>query len=716
MKKRLSFISLILILGIQSIIIQAWSPLKQAEVTAGWDKYILAWGNKVVPDENRWVALRSSQKKKKQMGFFWDLPGKKNFNKGKLFINLYHLDRKFQARPKADRKYRFIPVAKWTKKKEDLNYFFIQCETGYFVQQSGGKGSRIWLNKGPITEKSFHWQIKNVGKNKFIFKNRKSGMVIDAKGGNGGKDGVQLIVWPEHGKAGQQWEMILIAQGKEVKTTKQLAARSANWVKTESIVQAKRNQMLKKIIDEVEINAGWDRYIYAWGDKFVPNNNRWTAIRNTKKKKGQMGFFWDVPGSGKAIEGANKKLQTWELSRKFQASPENDRKYKFIRIWKITKDKKDFGYYYVLSKTGYFLQATGKKNNSEVILNSPKGKAFNGKNYPSDKSYQWKIKNVGKNKFIFINRKNKKAIDSKGGFGGKNGVKLVLWDEHGKESQIWEFILIAQGKEVKSTSELAEKRATEIINATAEFTQKAFNKVEELVMASINQSINNIKKIFKDGLIELKYNQKNKSVFFRVGFDNPLAPLKNLKENFMDEFARVELGKIEFNITKEEIQLSFVNTLYSMGQHVDFIITFSLKWHISLDGFRVHDLALKRFTLPLLPDSTTKGIRSKITHLLKGINFNIKNYPGKSFLIKAFDEAKKEKSKVDKVKFPGIIIENIVKTDTKFLIKIKFTKDGTGLKVENSNIQRKKDKCSNLKGKERKKCQENKNKKNKKNK
>ena len=697
---------LILTFVFNTTTIQAWSnPIKTVEVSAGWDKYILAWGNKVVPDENRWVALRSSQKKKKQMGFFWDLPGNKvkKMNKPKIFVSLYHLNRKFQAKPKADRRYRFIPVAKSTKNREDLGYFFIECSTGYFVQQSGGKGSRIWLNKGPITEKSFHWKIKNVGKNRFVFKNRKSGMVIDAKGGNGGKDGVQLIVWPESkNAANQQWEMILIAQGKEVKTTSKLATRSTNWVKKESIVQAKRNKMLKKIIDQVEINAGWDRYIYAWGDKFIPKNDHWTAIRNTKKKKGQMGFFWDVPGSGKSIEGANKKLQTWELSKKFQTSPENDRRYKFIPIWKETKKQKDFGYYYVLSKTGFFLQATNDKK--QVVLNSPNKKNFDGKTYPNDTLYHWNIKNVGKNKFQFINRKNKMAIDSKGGNGGKNGVALVLSPENKAVSQQWEFILIAQGKEVKTTSQLAEKRATEILKATEEFTKKAFNKVEELVMSSINETINNIKNIFKDGLIEFKYDKKENSIFFRIGFDDPLGPLKDLKENFMDEFAKIELGKIEFNITKKEIELSFVNTLSSMGYHVDFIITISISWEISLNGFKIYDLRLKRLTLPLLPNSATKGVRNKVTKLLKPVHFEITNYPGKKLLIKSANKFKKSKLKSKSNKLPGIIIEDIQKTDTKFLIKIRFTKDGR-FKIENSNFgEKKENSCDNLKGKKRKKC------------
>ncbi len=68
--------------------------------------------------------------------------------------------------------------------------------------------------------------------------------------------------------------------------------------------------------------------------------------------------------------------------------------------------------------------------------------------------------------------------DAAGGDGGKNGVPLVLWPEHDKDNQQWEFILITQGKEIKTTSQLAKKRATEIVNATAKFTQKAFNKVE----------------------------------------------------------------------------------------------------------------------------------------------------------------------------------------------------------------------------------------------
>ena len=227
-------------------------------------------------------------------------------------------------------------------------------------------------------------------------------MVIDAKDGFGGKDGVKLIAWDQHGKLGQQWEMILIAQGKEIGTFSKMLNKRAAWASKEVVKQAKRNKVLEKMIDAVEITAGWDRYIYAWGDKFIPSQDRWIAIRNTKKKKGEMGFFWDIPGDSiKQISKPGQKLQTWELPRKFQAFPKLDRRFKIIPVWKTNKKSGDFGYYYIMSGTKFFAKFSSTDKKANLVLDAPKGKAFTGKNYPKDQSYHWKIKNIGKINLLY---------------------------------------------------------------------------------------------------------------------------------------------------------------------------------------------------------------------------------------------------------------------------------------------------------------------------
>lgn len=680
---------------------------KAIEVAAAWDKYIYSWGDNFIPNQKRWVAIRSVMKKRGQMGFFWDLPGSndRDFNGPRKRLSLYHLDRKFQAYPKTDRRYKFIPVWEWTKNNKDFGFYFIQCKSGYFVQQSGGKGSQLWLNMGPITERSFHWKIKNVGKNRFIFKNRKSRLVIDAAGGNGGKDNVKLISWNEHGKAGQIWEMILIAEGREVGSFGKLLKARANWAARESVKQAKRNAILKKAINAVEINAGWDRYIHSWGDKFIPNENRWVAIRNTKKKKGQMGFFWDVPGDRPhQINGPKKILQTWEMPRKFQAYPKLDRRFKFIPVWTKNRQNGDFGYYYIMSGTKYFAKFESKHKNARLILDAPRGRAFDGKHYPKNHAYHWKIKNIGKNKFTIQNRLSRYVIDGSGGDAGKNGVPLIAWNNHKQANQIWEFILIAQGREVKTTGQIAKKRAQEIVAATKRFTQMAFRKAAAIISKGLSGSIGRVKDIFQKGLIEMRYDQRHKRFFLRVGFDNPLDPLMNLKQDFIDEFAKIELKKFKLDITKTDIKISLINTIASMGHHVDLIITFSGKWSIDLDGFRVHDLKMSRFTIPFFPNSVTKGIRNTVSHAIRGLKINVGNYPGKELLRNIF----KKKRNVKRGQKPGIIIENVEKTNTKFLIKMRYADDAKGFfKVEQSHIERKQRDKRKEKRKKRRKNKDN---------
>ena len=213
-----------------------------------------------------------------------------------------------------------------------------------------------------------------------------------------------------------------------------------------------------------------------------------------------------------------------------------------------------------------------------------------------------------------------------------------------------------------------------------------------MITGALNETVKRVGDIFKKGLIEMKYNKKTKTLLFRIGFDNPLDPLANLKSDFMDEFAKIELKKFEIDVTKDTIKISLINTIASMGHHVDLTITFSGKWSIGIEGFRIYDLKMARFSIPFFPDSVTKGIRDSITKTMKKAEFNFKNYPGKKLVIKAYKEFKKKNKKNKKNKkkaTPGLVIEKLEKTSTKFLIKLKYSNDASSfLKVEDVNIER----------------------------
>ncbi len=127
---------------------------------------------------------------------------------------------------------------------------------------------------------------------------------------------------------------------------------------------------IKAVKEAVEVNAGWDRYIYDWGNQDIPDTNRWTAIRTPfKKDKNDMGNFWDIPGSGKETTKPGQELQLWEMQYKFQRYPEQDRRYKFHPLWERTGKVEDMGYYVVESMTGNYLH-----NTSQITSGSSEGK------------------------------------------------------------------------------------------------------------------------------------------------------------------------------------------------------------------------------------------------------------------------------------------------------------------------------------------------------
>lgn len=131
----------------------------------------------------------------------------------------------------------------------------------------------------------------------------------------------------------------------------------------------------EKIKDAIEVTGGWDRYIYAWGDTAIPDNDRWTAVRTPHKKNNMdMGNFWDVPGEGDETKKPGKALQLWELPYKFQKSPDHDRRYKFIPLWEKTGRAEDRGFYIVQSETGCCMRnAAGAQNAAD---RTPEGNVF----------------------------------------------------------------------------------------------------------------------------------------------------------------------------------------------------------------------------------------------------------------------------------------------------------------------------------------------------
>jgi len=207
---------------------------------------------------------------------------------------------------------------------------------------------------------------------------------------------------------------------------------------------------VKKVKEKVEVTAGWDRYIYAWGDRKIPDTRRWVAIRTIYKKNSKdMGNFWDVPGDGNAVRGPEKKLQLWEMPYKFQRYPQLDRRYKFIPLWEMTSNKDDQGYYLIKSGTGYYVY----NDRFQLKLNR-------SSNFRTDRSYHWEIINKGTNRFNMVSRANGKYITASG-IAKNNGTPLK-GRAYGTSNSLWEFIIIANGNEKKSTASMAKKRAREV--------------------------------------------------------------------------------------------------------------------------------------------------------------------------------------------------------------------------------------------------------------
>ena len=203
---------------------------EKVEVTGGWDRYIYTWGGHDIPDNERWTAIRTPHKKNKNdMGNFWDIPGDGAAVRGPgKKLQLWEMPYKFQRSPEMDRRYKFIRLWERTGKIEDMGYYLILCNTGYYVRN---KSSRIVeLNRSSVknTDNSYHWKIENIGKNRFTFISRSGNRYLTASG-KASANGSRLIM--SYSKSSNSiWEFVIISKGSEKKSTEELVKKRAGEV------------------------------------------------------------------------------------------------------------------------------------------------------------------------------------------------------------------------------------------------------------------------------------------------------------------------------------------------------------------------------------------------------------------------------------------------------------------------------------------------------
>ncbi len=419
-------------------------------------------------------------------------------------------------------------------------------------------------------------------------------------------------------------------------------------------------KVVKRTKKKIEVAGGWDRYIYAWGDRFVPNERRWVAIRSAQKNgKRDMGNFWDIPGRGRQVEGANKELKLWPLGAKFQESPKRDRRYRFIPAWEVgRRDPGDFGYYYILCQTGYFVWAEPKRGGWMRVRHH-----FNNRNYPNDNSYKWKVENVGKNRFIIFNKASNLVIDAQGGKGNKRGTRLINWTAHRGACQQWEFILIAQGREVKSTGRMVKNRARDIARATSNLTNRAYNAVSNTLGREITKGVKGALSSLGKKLLRVDHTKNRKgggTVFLKVGVENPADRLYELRDKIMSRFVSIDLKRFNFSLDRNKIRLSLINRIASLGQHVDLTFTFAGNWKLEKSGFKIYNFHMERFSIPFFPDRTTRGLRNSISGKLGRMNISIKHYPGEEIVKNIYRKSKNVRFRV----------KDVEKTRSKFTAKL----------------------------------------------
>jgi len=141
------------------------SVKEKVEVTGGWDRYIYAWAEHDIPGTERWTAIRTPFKKdSSDMGNFWDIPGSGELTRGAgKALQLWEMEFKFQKSPEIDRRYKFVPLWERTGKVEDIGYFLIESNTGYYIRNTAGASSA--KEPGTIPEGYFYIKSAQAGRN-----------------------------------------------------------------------------------------------------------------------------------------------------------------------------------------------------------------------------------------------------------------------------------------------------------------------------------------------------------------------------------------------------------------------------------------------------------------------------------------------------------------------------------------------------------------------
>jgi C1A family cysteine protease len=223
------------------------SVVTRVEVAGGWDRYIYAWGEYDVPDTERWTAIRStSRKDNNDMGNFWDISGDGELTRGAgKPLQLWEMACKFQKSPEIDRRYKFLPLWERTGRVEDMGYYIIHCNTGYYLHYrpaevikrkvmgreiSSKSSAHVEVNISPDlnSDPAYHWKIDNTGKNRFTISTRADGSFITAAG-KASDNGAPLVT-SQTKTANSQWEFIIISKFDEKKSTEELAGRRAEEI------------------------------------------------------------------------------------------------------------------------------------------------------------------------------------------------------------------------------------------------------------------------------------------------------------------------------------------------------------------------------------------------------------------------------------------------------------------------------------------------------
>lgn len=403
----------------------------------------------------KYYYIKAYNSQAKDAGY-WDLPGyNPKFKKG-VRLQLYKYDKG------KDRKFMLTPSGKgWyyiSPKSTTFSRYFRGTVDIFGKKIRSGSKVGIWKTKYRQHDNQ-RFKLREVEKDVYkIFSKASGGNYIICTEKNSYANGTKLIVRKNNNSNWCKWYLI-----------------DAGY--TGALSNA-----LNSIKDKTEVTGGWDRYIYAWADRKIPNQKRYVAIRSIyKKNKHDMGNFWDVPGDNYEIKGPNKTLQLWEMKYKFQKYPNLDRRYKLIPLWEKTKKKEDLGYYLIMAGTGYYAYQYKKTVENPFIKNKVRTYyrlKLDRKNIYNDKKYHFNIINKGKNRFLIQSRESGKYITASGD-PKKNGTTLTFSTKASGKA-LWEFIIIANGNEKKTTEEMAQKRAAE----TKKFVKKEVNRLQKIAKAN----------------------------------------------------------------------------------------------------------------------------------------------------------------------------------------------------------------------------------------